>query len=105
MPSRVSNWILPNPKPDSSQWSIPGTIRDSFPLEDKIQKYGRIVKLELDGDDVDEGDVMLGADMHTGMEDSRDATYVRYDCEIDLAAHRPKDDVVMEMQSKLFTGD
>ncbi|PPR05927.1 hypothetical protein CVT24_006665, partial [Panaeolus cyanescens] len=76
-----------------------GTIRESFPLEDKIQKYGRIVKLELDGDDVDEGDVMLGADMHTGMEDSRDATYVRYDCEIDLAAHRPRDDEVMDMQT------
>ncbi|PPQ84403.1 hypothetical protein CVT24_009855 [Panaeolus cyanescens] len=52
-----------------------GTIRNPFPLEDKLQKYGRIIKLELDGDDVDEGDVM-GADMLTGMEDSRDATYV-----------------------------
>ncbi|PPQ85877.1 hypothetical protein CVT24_006214, partial [Panaeolus cyanescens] len=51
------------------------TITDAFPLDYKIEKYGRVVKLELDGDDVDEGDVMLGVDMLTGMEDSRDATY------------------------------
>ncbi|PPQ75351.1 hypothetical protein CVT24_013158 [Panaeolus cyanescens] len=75
------------------------TIRAAYPLDYDVTMYGRVVKLELDEDGVDEGDVMRGADMLRRQEDTRDATYIRYDCEVDRAANRRRHGEDMQMRT------
>ncbi|KAF9044101.1 hypothetical protein BJ165DRAFT_1347492 [Panaeolus papilionaceus] len=77
----------------STRWCLQlAEIKARFPLAGKVLQFGRVVMLDL-------GDIIRTQELFKAQEDTRDNTFVRYNCDIDENANYPRRPEVMVEES------